>query len=287
MRHFTLIAIALFSATVFAHGGHEGDHEEQRRRPPANYTLPESEVKFEVRGDYRYVTANGLPDHKPGQFPNQGNPNGIRPQSYSYKMPAKPKQNRNLTKLGHSPFGIALNGVVFDPATAEFWNRDQNWNYEALTGGPTLGMDQNNAHVQPTGAYHYHGVPEPLITIKSSMKLIGYAADGFPIYGPYGYKDANDKDSGVKQLKSSYQLKKGERPSGFEGPGGKYDGLFTADWEYVKGSGDLDECNGRFGVTPEYPDGTYYYVITEEFPMIPRYFRGTPDQSFMRGGPRG
>jgi hypothetical protein len=86
----------------------------------------------------------------------------------------------------------------------------------------------------------------------------------------------------VKQLTSSYRLKKGKRPAG---PGGTYDGTFIQDWEYVAGAGDLDECNGRTGVTPAYPQGTYYYVLTEKFPFIPRAFRGTPDASFDRRGP--
>ncbi|MGB0733877.1 MAG: YHYH protein, partial [Pontibacterium sp.] len=45
----------------------------------------------------------------------------------------------------------------------------------------------------------------------------------------------------------------------------------------------LDECNGRFGVTNEYPNGTYHYVISTEYPYIPRCFHGKPDRSFMRG----
>ncbi|HBL47569.1 MAG TPA: hypothetical protein DDZ90_29705, partial [Planctomycetaceae bacterium] len=64
-----------------------------------------------------------------------------------------------------------------------------------------------------------------------------------------------------------------------------YDGTFVADYEFVKDSGDLDECNGRLGVTPEYPDGIYHYYLTEAFPYIPRYFRGTPDPSFQKRGP--
>jgi hypothetical protein len=89
-------------------------------------------------------------------------------------------------------------------------------------------------------------------------------------------------------MKSSYRLKSGTRPGSPDGPGGNYDGAFTADYEFVKGSGDLDECNGRFGVTPEFPQGTYYYCLTEEFPFASRYWRGTPDQSFLkRGGPGG
>lgn len=53
----------------------------------------------------------------------------------------------------------------------------------------------------------------------------------------------------------------------------------------MKGAGDLDEANGRFGVTPEFPQGTYHYVLTENFPFIPRQFKGTPDSSFFRRGP--
>jgi hypothetical protein len=82
-----------------------------------------------------------------------------------------------------------------------------------------------------------------------------------------------------------YHLKAGSRPEKPQGPGGKYDGAFTADYEYVAGSGDLDECNGRTGVTPEFPDGTYYYCVSEELPFVARAWRGTPDRSFMKWRP--
>jgi len=185
-----------------------------------------------------------------------------------------------------NPFGVAINGVAFDPGAAEWWNNDpaSGWQYEALSGKINLGMDQNNAHVQPNGAYHYHGLPTGLIDQLGDgkkMLLIGYAADGFPIYERYGYT-IKDLRSSIKVLRSSYQLKQGTRPSG---PGNRYDGTFVQDYNYVAGSGDLDECNGRIGVTPEFLRGTYYYVITSEFPFIPRCFRGTPDDSFKRRGP--
>ena len=80
-------------------------------------------------------------------------------------------------------------------------------------------------------------------------------------------------------MTSSYRLKTGTRPSG---PGGPYNGWFNADYEYAAGSGDLDEANGRFGVTPEYPTGTYHYVITPEFPSVPNMFAGTVASSFVR-----
>ena len=122
----------------------------------------------------------------------------------------------------------------------------------------------------------------------SKMVLIGWAADGFPMYGTYGHSDGKNSKSSIKTMKSSYRLKPGTRPSGPNGPGGAYDGSFEQDWSFVKDSGDLDECNGRFGVTPEFPNGTYYYVVSEAYPWIPRKYRGTPDDSFRRGpGARG
>ena len=53
--------------------------------------------------------------------------------------------------------------------------------------------------------------------------------------------------------------------------------------EYIDGPGTLDEANGRTGLTPEFPSGTYYYIVTDDFPGIPRYFRGTPSLDFKIG----
>jgi hypothetical protein len=91
-------------------------------------------------------------------------------------------------------------------------------------------------------------------------------------------------------MKSSYRLKKTARPGGEDAPSGQPDGSFGLDYEYVAGSGDLDEFGGRTGPTPEFPQGTYYYVLTEDWPFIPRAHRGTPDPSFskrMAEGPGG
>ena len=51
-------------------------------------------------------------------------------------------------------------------------------------------------------------------------------------------------------------------------------GAFTQDYEYVEGLGDLDECNGRFGATPEFPNGIYYYVVSDDFPFFTRCLKG-------------
>jgi len=248
-------------------------------------TPAHAEAQISVDGYYRVIRSNGLPEHDTGRFPNSGNPHRIQENSKTYRVPLNPEYRAQTTRLGLWPFGVAINGVPFDPGAAEFWRRDFNsgWQYEALGGAVDLGVDRNNAHVQPDGSYHYHGLPTGLLERFSDSNvpiLLGYAADGFPIYGPYGYLNADNSTSGMTKLNSSYRVKSGTRP---DGPGGRYDGSFVQDYEYVVGLGDLDDCNGRTGVTREYPEGTYYYVITDSFPFIPRCFHGTPDRSFMRG----
>jgi hypothetical protein len=225
------------------------------------------EVKFWTEGDYRYCESNGIPDHQAGHFPNAHNPNTMSPQHHFYRMPLRP--TRLLTPVYAAPliFGVALNGVPFDPGTAERYGP---LHYEALGGALDLGLDHSNAHVQPTGSYHYHGLPIQLIQELgggSRMTLVGYAADGFPIY--------NDRDLDQSKLRSSFRLRKGARPGG-----GKPDGTFTEDYEWQEG--ELDLCNGHWGRTPEFPGGTYHYHLTENFPFCPRWFAGAPDPSFAR-----
>jgi hypothetical protein len=152
------------------------------------------------------------------------------------------------------------------------------WNLEAL--GQTSfkwGTDTSNAHVQPNGMYHYHGVPEGLVTKLSSgnkvMTLIGWAADGFPIYGRYGYTTAADASSAMKVVTASYRIK--TTPAANRPSTSTYAmGTFTQDYEYVAGLGDLDECNGRTGVTPEFPKGTYHYYATDTYPYLQRCVKG-------------
>lgn len=257
--------------------------------PPA-----ESRHEFSFTGSGLAVSANGIPEHPVGLFPNRGNPHTIRPQGYEIVLPSNPKAAASVTLMERTPFGIALNGVFFDPGAAEYWMGDPEggWQYEALGGAVPLGLDENHAHVQPSGAYHYHGIPESLAkrlgyTEGKHSPQIGWAADGFPVYLRIGYTEPENPKSGVTFLKSSWRLKKGNRPGTPDGPGGAFDGAFVQDYEFVEGSGDLDECNGRFCLTPEFPEGTYAYFLTDEWPVIPRAFRGTPVRLRMEGPPGG
>ena len=253
--------------------------------PVAHGQTAVNQVEITTDGSYRYIRSNGIPDHPTGSFPNAGNPNAIAVQGHDYRVPLIPQRTGHATAYQLSPFGVAINGVPFDPHAAEFWNRDRSsgWQYEPLSGAIDLGVDSASAHVQPDGTYHYHGIPGPLMAGRAGdahSPLIGYAADGFPIYAVYGYADPQDAGSGVVRLQSGYRIRAGTRP---DGPGGAYDGTFVQDYVYVDGFGNLDECNGRETVTPEYPGGTYAYFMTDSFPHIPRCFAGTPDQSFARG----
>ena len=90
--------------------------------------------------------------------------------------------------------------------------------------------------------------------------IIGWAYDGNPIYGSYGYSDPYDKNSNIKRITPSYSLNSNNvsnRPSTSQFP----EGFFIEDYQYTN-SGDLDEHNGRFCVTPEFPNGIYAYFAT-------------------------
>jgi hypothetical protein len=256
---------------------------------PATVAPIESgEADIRIEGDVRIIESNGIPEHLTGAFPNAGNPNEIRSQMYRYTVPAQPLRSGTYTPL-NGLFGVCINGVPLDPGAAEFFHGDRasGWQYEALSGAIALGLDESYAHVQPTGAYHYHAAPTLLLSSAGLQPdqhspLVGWAADGFPIYALYGWDEAG----AVQTMRSSYRVKSGDRPVGDNQPGGTYDGTFVNDYEYVEGAGTLDACNGNQVVTPDFPEGTYAYFITEEWPFIPRCFAGTPSADFALGGPQ-
>lgn len=325
MKIVCLLAVSLMS---FSRSEAQGPppmrrHTTTKSKPlklmPANQKVRfASEVSIEVQGEDRIITVNGIPSHAVGLFPNQGNPNAIAMQPKTYRVPVSPvltdrtdrqsgEQAAGVGRIqdegrpqGPPPdFGIAVNGVLFDPGAAEFWkgDRQSGWAYDALGGAVALGLDANHAHVQPGGKYHYHGLPTGLMKQLRHQPgfhspLIGWAADGFPIYAQFGFKNPNDSASGVKELLPAYRLKKGRRRSSSRdqsSPAGNYDGAFVKDYEFVAEIGDLDQYNGRQCVTPEFPEGTYAYFLTSEFPVVPRENRGTVDPSFEKrmGGPAG
>ena len=181
-----------------------------------------------------------------------------------------------------------LNGVKTDPGTgAPATTRHRlrpgrsQWRLEhrALTRSYFgFGTDDNNAHVQPDGVptlpRHGRRADHQAGRGSAGMTLIGWAAGGFPVYARYGYTVANDAtsppqgddrqlpagDHGQRHQASKHDLCAGDLPAW--------------DWQYVAGSGDLDRCNGRSGVAPEFPGGIYHYYATDTYPFLQRCVKG-------------
>ncbi|WP_244530596.1 YHYH protein [Salaquimonas pukyongi] len=217
------------------------------------------------------IASNGLPNHAMGRFPNRGNPHAVSAQRIRVCVPSNPKKASQPRWIDRGGIGIALNGVMIRPEAADCWdpssprgfsrNCASGWRLEPMGPGNKFGLDQNKAHVDRRGLYHYHGMPSGLGAAKQGT-LIGYAADGFEIHHAGG------------RVKSGYRLKPGKRPSGGGNPGGRYDGSFVEDYQYTGGSGTLDACNGGM------LNGKYVYFATAEFPYFPRCLYGTQAKAF-------
>lgn len=170
--------------------------------------------------------------------------------------------------------------------------------------GYTFGEDEAGGHAAPGGMYHYHdysfstawttgdgyvsgivgstGTAE-LNTIPylagslthgdGHSKILGISLDGYPVYGPFGYTTPTSATSGVKIMATGYALKDASYRVGT--PAANMSlypmGIFIQDYEFI-GQGDLDISNGRYCVTPDYPNGTYAYFVTiDETLLTPVY----------------
>ncbi len=167
------------------------------------------------------------------------------------------------------------------------------WNRDAIPA-ERAGFDCAKAH-PAMGNYHHHQNPSAFnldLTVLSTVcntypadglyvintsqhsPLIGFTYDGFPIYGAYGYRNV-DGTGGITRIKSSYQLRNITTRNTYangtdvaDGPpiNATYPlGRYREDYEYIAHPNDpdyLDEHNGRFCITPEYPNGIYCYFTT-------------------------
>lgn len=205
--------------------------------------------------------------------------------------------------------GVALfdyrDGVAWDPSTNSLCGGPGNppcpggpgasmsWNRDAVPA-EKLGFDCSKGH-PAMGNYHHHQNPSAFnldltvisticdlyaadglyaIDVNAHSPLIGFAYDGFPIYGAYGFANS-DGTGGITRIKSGYQLRnitaRTHWSDGTDVPDGPavsttYPlGYFREDYEFIAHPGQadyLDEHNGRFCVTPEYPNGIYCYFAT-------------------------
>ncbi len=132
---------------------------------------------------YLLIDSQGYPNHPTAIFPNSGNPNRILVQDFHFKLPLKPQKAAQITRLPMGPIGVALNGVVF-------FNPFEQGGMNAVEGYSEVWLDSCCGHPQQTGVYHYHKYPSCVKSPfsddgKQHSPILGFAFDGFPIYGPY------------------------------------------------------------------------------------------------------
>jgi hypothetical protein len=258
-----------------------------------------------------FVEATGIPSYPTGPFLD-GNPSQATDQSRIFRIPLNPiMESGTPSNTTGGNIGIFINGVgLFDYRDGVGWNSTTNtlcggpgnaacpgnmsdWNRDAIPAERD-GFDCAKGH-PAMGNYHHHQNPsafdldldvistvcnlydaDGLYVIDSNQHapLIGFAYDGFPIYGAYGFANT-DGTGGVKRMLSGYHLRnisqRTQHANGtIVGIGPAVDntyflGYFREDYEFIDSTSQgfyLDEHNGRFCVTPEYPNGIYAYFCT-------------------------
>lgn len=257
-------------------------------------------------------------------------------QQLLYRIPRTNSVPTTKSTSGGGAVGLFVDGVVaFNNWDAYVWNGTNDasqgssgssgyWYRDAYVNeGATF--DPANAHQPGSGQYHYHANPPALryelgdnVNFNATTKIytegtnttkhspiLGWAADGFPIYGPYGYSVSNNASSGVRRMVSGYVLRNGQYGTSNlttygrttlpawacrlfnvasniqSGPAvstsyplGRYqeDNDYLGDHGYKQGTDfDLDEYNGRYCVTPEFPNGTYAYFVAITSNGTPAY----------------
>jgi hypothetical protein len=284
--------------------------------------------------NYVYVYATGLSSHMMGPWysdtaKTQIFGNWPAAASLLWRFPRQPSgaaTTKTATTLG--PIAISVNGVVIfsglDAASystasgTESPQGDKVWNRDALLNeGVTF--DAAKGHQPQNGQYHYHLNPVALrwqlgdhVTYNAATDtyteatiapahspILGWAPDGYPIYGPYGYSSPMDASSGVRRMIVGFQKRDGTNGTTNLAVTGRTTlpkwaaevqsrsqtlaatqygpavnstyvlGNYQEDYDYLGDLGrtlgkdfDLDRANGRFCVTPEFPSGTYAYFTT-------------------------
>jgi len=305
-----------------------------------------SEVSYSAT--WVYVRATGLASHIMGPwYLNAAKtltfPNFPANNAKIYRIPRTSVIPTNKTLTGLGATGIMVNGVsIFDSRDAfsyvnasttdatptnsltgdGVWNRD-GYHNESVTFDPAL------AH-QAGSNYHYHAQPialryqlgdhvdynaatnrytESATAVTTHSPILGWAADGLPIYGPYGYSSPLDPQSGVRRMISGFALRVGlinrtslpawaqriQTVTFKNGPTVSATyllGHYIEDFDYLGDLGytlgrhfDLNEQNVRWCITPEFPAGTHAYFTTLNADGTPAYPYTTGRQYF--GSPTG
>lgn len=219
-----------------------------------------------------------------------GNP--VESQDISYAIPRV-----NLNTVSTNPtimpiqqaVAVAVNGLpIFNTDYGQSWNNAGAWfyDYTRLEQQVDLTYISSNSN----GLVHYHAITPNIVELEDwdntqHSPVVGWAFDGLPIYGPYGYADPADATSDIVRMKSAWELRDGLRTSG---PGGAHTGVFIQDYKLnssLEGStankfrdGYLDRYNMRYSITPDSPtQPIWHYVVTvdeQHEPVFPYHVGG-------------
>jgi hypothetical protein len=259
---------------------------------------------------HAYVSATGIPAYITGPFQDGNPSLATAQNKIFKIPLTPTQNTGTATATTPGNIGLFINGVaLFDYRDGVAWNNTtqnicggpgntncpggpgvtQTWNRDAIPA-ERLGFDCAKAH-PAMGNYHHHQNPSAfnldlvvtsticdtypadglyVINTAQHSPLIGYAYDGFPIYGAYAYTNVNGTGA-ITRMKSGYQLKNqttrtnGPAVNQVVGTQTFFNGYFREDYEFFSHPTDpsyLDASNGRFCITPEYPNGIYCYFAT-------------------------
>jgi hypothetical protein len=263
--------------------------------------------------NWAYIKATGIPSYITGPFLDGNPSLATAQTGFFKMPLDPMQNTGTPTPTNGGNIGIFINGVaLFDYRDGVAWNPNanalcggpgnppcpggmgaaQDWNRDAIPA-ERAGFDCAKAH-PAMGNYHHHQNPSAfnldkvvisticdlypadglyVINETAHSPLIGFAYDGFPIYGAYGYKNV-DGTGGIVRMKSSYQKRnittRTTSPTGAAVATGPPIntafpiGYFREDYEFVSHTEPdyLDVHNGRVCTTPEYPNGIYSYFAT-------------------------
>lgn len=316
--------------------------------------------QIDYSNSYVYIKTSGLASHLMGPWyldaaKTQLFPNLPTDTNTTYRIPRTPTVAVTKTNTPGGPIGFFVNGVALfdnrdtfsysnangrdaDP-TAGIGLGDGIWNRDAYPN-ESVTFDAALAH-QAGNQYHYHAqavalryqlgdhvdynaktnrYTESTVIESQHSPILAWAADGYPVYGPYGYATAANGSSGVRRMVSGYVVRNGSNGTTNLTTSGRHTlpawaalaqnrsatlsanqygpnvsttyalGHYLEDYDYLGDLGktqgvdfDLDKYNGRFCVTPEFPNGTYAYfqaIAADGTPQFPynlgRQFYGTP-----------
>lgn len=288
-----------------------------------------------------YIRSSGLASHIMGPWylnaaHTQLFPNYPTNEHVLYRFPQTNTIPATKTRNGGGAIGYFVDGVaMFNSWDAYYYTNGADtqgganggyWNRDAYVN-EGVSFNANNAH-QAGGQHHYHANPpalryqlgddvdfnpvtkaytEDTNTPTKHSPILGWVADGIPIYGPYGYSIATNANSGIRRMISGYVPRNGQygnenlttmgrtylpqwavrlygvTSNVMSGPAvstsyplGRYmeDNDYLGDLGYAPGTNtyDLDEYNCRWCVTPEFPKGTYAYfeaIAADGTPVFP------------------